>query len=66
MITVLGRDLGRDARVVTVAFDQARGALPLHDATLRLVRASVLGILRHADLELRPLELQRFGLVVAN
>ena len=67
VITVFaGDDFGRDAGVVAIAFDQAFRSRRLGDAARRLAVADVFRDQRYADLELRPLELQRLEAVVAD
>src|SRR6202023_4155040 len=61
-----GDDLGRNARVVAVSFDQAVGALGLEHATRGLLPTNVFGVLGAAHFELGPLQLQRFRRVVVD
>ena len=68
MVGILGgHDLGRDAGVVAISFDQ-RIFRPrrLSYAALGVLRAGVLRILRHPHPQLGPLELQRLRHVVAD
>jgi len=61
-----GNNLGGDAGVVAVAFDQRGGPRGLSDPAFRLIRAGVLRILRHPHFQLWRCVDQRLGRVVAD